>query len=131
MTFLGKGILFIRVWQRNRELRRQLRAAQDARAACESQLAQCTRRIAELEAEPQRLRAAHKGEIAQLKEQIGKSESRAAAEHYSAFKWGHNYKVMELDLNATRTERDLAYEHARKLAARVEELEAELGKALR
>jgi hypothetical protein len=93
--------LVLELWSRNRDLRRQLRAAQ--------------RQLAEI--------ARLKHLLATVEQRINEANSRAAAEHYRAFKLGHDYKVQELDLNATRTERDLAYERARKLAARVLELE--------
>ena len=110
-------ILALELWQRNRKLRRQLRQATE-RAA----------RAAELEAEIRQLKEAHRDEISLLAQQVNESGSRAAAEHWKAFKWGTNYQALEMDLAATRTERDLAFERARELSARVAELEATLRK---
>ncbi|HUK83305.1 MAG TPA: hypothetical protein VLZ12_11820 [Verrucomicrobiae bacterium] len=112
--------LIIALWRRNRELRRQLRTAAERDRQCEEHLTILRREIERLN-----------GELAGVAQHINQSDSRAAAEHWRAFKWGENYKIMELDLAATRTERDLAYERARKLSARVQKLEDELGKVAR
>jgi hypothetical protein len=124
-------VLVARLCQRLQKLRQEVRLAQARRRLCEEQRGDCVRRIAELQAELERMKSAHKADVARLTRQIGVSEGHAAAEHWKAFKWGGNYKIMELDLAATRTERDLAFERARKLTARVEQLEAELAKVAR
>jgi chromosome segregation ATPase len=110
--------LIVRLWRRNRALRRQL-------LELRAQLDESLRRISELQAQLERSEAAHNDEVARLAQQVNESDTRAAAEHYRAFTLQHNFNVQQLELNAMRTERDLAFERARKLAARIQQLEAE------
>lgn len=112
--------LTYRLWRRNRGLRRQLCAVTERDEQREQQCTEMKREIKRL-----------KEELAEIAGRVNQAETRASAEHWKAFKWGENYRIMELDLAATRTERDLAFERARHLAARVGQLEAELERAAR
>lgn len=118
--------LVIRLWRRARQLRRDLCAAQTRGRQLEDQLARAVQSAESLEAEIKRMKAAHEEEGTRLRQQVLESSSKAAAEHYQAFKWSHDYKVMELHLAATTSERDLYLNRMRELSAQVDQLQQEL-----
>ena len=123
---MQKWRLTMRLWNRVRQLRRDLFAAQARSRQCEDRSAQVAKRAKELEAEIKRMKAAYEAEGTRLRQLVLESSSKAAAEHFKAFKWGHDYKVMELHLAAATGERDSYLHRMRELTAKVGELEKEL-----
>jgi glycyl-tRNA synthetase alpha subunit len=128
MKTIQKARLAIRLWRRARYLQQELQRTLGQHQQYEQRLAQSHHRIAELEAELARLKSVHEEEGRRLREQLLEYSSRAAAKHYDAYKWAHDYKVMELHLAAATSERDSYLRRMRELTGEVQNLQTELAR---
>jgi glycyl-tRNA synthetase alpha subunit len=126
MKTIKKARLAIRLWRRARHLQQELQAALEQNQQCEQRLTQSHYRVAELEAEMARLKSVHEEEGRSLRQQLLEYSSKAAAKHYDAYKWAHDYKVMELHLAAATSERDSYLQRMRELTGEVQKLQTEL-----
>jgi len=128
MKTIQKWRLTIRLWRRARYSQQELQTALEQHQQCEQRLAQSNQRIIELEAEIARLKSAHEEEGRRLRQQLLEYSSQAAAKHYDAYKWAHDYKVMELHLAAATGERDSYLQRMRELTGEVQNLQTELAR---
>jgi glycyl-tRNA synthetase alpha subunit len=128
MKTFQKWRLTVRLWQRARYLQGEFQTASEQRQQCEQGLAQSHQRIVELEAEIAHLKSVHEEEGRHLRQQLLEYSSKAAAKHFDAYKWGHDYKVMELHLAAATSERDSYLQRMRELAGEVQTLQTKLAR---
>jgi len=126
MKTIQKWRLAIRLWRRARHLQQELQTASEQHQQCEQRLALSYQRITELEAEMARLKSVHEEEGRRLRQQLLEYSSKVAAKHYDAYKWAHDYKVMELHLAAATSERDSYLQRMRELTGEVQKLQTEL-----
>jgi glycyl-tRNA synthetase alpha subunit len=128
MKMKSNPILLWRLWRRNRKLRRATNAAKLSRLDAELKLAQANQKISALENDLKKLNEQFLEDGRQMRGKILESSSKAAAKHYDAFKWAHDYKVMELHLAATTAERDSYLKRMRELSDEVQKLQTELSR---